>query len=144
MGGGAGRRVRSVRSTRRTGFRAKVRRPSRGLIMSVLCSFRVGGIAISKFHTFVHYSREGRDVPPLTAGASLVPSLDDVMSCQPFVPPVDVTSVQFAPEFAEAQMLPRAAAAVSLVPSLDDRLPYRFFVLPVDVTSFSFFGAKVV
>ena len=49
VGGGAGRRVRSVRSTRRAGFRAKVRRPSRGLVMSVLCSFRVGGNAISKF-----------------------------------------------------------------------------------------------
>ena len=45
--------------------------------------------------------------PPLAVAASLVPSLDDVMPIQVFVPPVDVTSVHVAPESVEVQMFPK-------------------------------------
>jgi len=73
--------------------------------------------------------------PPLAVAASLVPSLDDVMPIQVFVPPVDVTSVHVAPESTDVQMCSRTARAASLVPSLEDVMPYHLFVLPMDVTS---------
>ena len=44
--------------------------------------------------------------PPKTVAASLVPSLEDVMSYQSFVLPTEVSSVQVAPESVEVQMFP--------------------------------------
>merc|ERR1719183_1323032 len=70
---------------------------------------------------------------PATA-ASLVPSLEEVMSTHWFVAPTDVSSVQVAPESVEVQMFSPLATAASLVPSLEEVMPYQSFVA-VDVIS---------
>jgi len=65
----------------------------------------------------------------------LVPSLEDVMPYQLFVPPKEVFSVQVAPELVEVQMFPPQTVAASLVPSLDDVMPIQFFVTTMEVSS---------
>ena len=64
--------------------------------------------------------------PPPTTAASLVPSLDEVMDLQPFVPPTEVSSVHVVPESVEVQMFPPLATAASLVPSLDEVMDSQF------------------
>ena len=68
--------------------------------------------------------------PPPTTAASLVPSLDEVMDLQPFVPPTEVSSVHVAPESVEVQMFPPLTTVASLVPSLDEVMDRQFFALP--------------
>jgi hypothetical protein len=67
--------------------------------------------------------------------ASLVPSLEDVMANHFFMIPVEVTSVQFAPESVDVQMFPSQTTAASLVPSLEDVMPLQSLVLPTEVSS---------
>ena len=50
----------------------------------------------------------------------MVPSLDEVMDFQFFVPPTELSSVHVAPESVEVQMFPLLTTAASLVPSLDE------------------------
>ena len=82
--------------------------------------------------TSVHVAPEFADVqmcPPLTVAASLVPSLDDVMSNQARALAADWPSdhvslfVHVPQESADVQMYPLSATAASLVPSLDDVMP---------------------
>ena len=67
--------------------------------------------------------------PPSTTAASLVPSLEEVMSYQLFVAPADVSSVQVAPESVEVHMFPPSTTAASLVPSLEEVMPSQAFVV---------------
>ena len=73
--------------------------------------------------------------PPKATAASLVPSLEEVMPCQSFVLPTEVSSVQVAPESVEVQMFPTRTVAASLVPSLEEVMPCQSFVLPTEVSS---------
>ena len=68
--------------------------------------------------------------PPPTTAASLVPSLDEVMDLQPFVPPTEVSSVHVVPESVEVQMFPPLTTAASLVPSLDEVMEYQYWPFP--------------
>ena len=73
--------------------------------------------------------------PFMTVAARVVPSPDNVMACQFFMPPLEVSSVHVAPESADVQIFPPQTDAASLVPSLDDVMPYQLFAPPMDVTS---------
>ena len=74
--------------------------------------------------------------PPLWTAASLVPSLEEVMLLQSFALPIEVSSVQVAPESAEVQIEPlkEELTAASLAPSLEEVTPHQYFVLPTEVS----------
>ena len=67
-------------------------------------------------------------LPPDTVAASLVPSADEVKNRQPFVAPVEVTSVQVAPLLLDVHMLPTHTPAAKWVPSADEVIPRQLFV----------------
>ena len=73
--------------------------------------------------------------PPFTVAASFVPSAEEVIPPQSFVPPVMVTSVQVAPLSLEVQMLPLYTAAASFVPSAEEVIHFHIFLAPIEVTS---------
>jgi hypothetical protein len=67
----------------------------------------------------IHVSPESSDVqmfPPFSHAASLVPSLEDVMSHKA----IESLDVHVSPESVDVQTSPSQVAAASLVPSLDD------------------------
>ena len=57
------------------------------------------------------------------------------MLYQAFVLPIEVSSVQEAPELLDVQMFPGLTTAASLVPSLDDTMLIQSFTLPIEVSS---------
>ena len=82
------------------------------------------------------------EFPNVTA-ASLVPSLDEVMSFHSFVLPGEaVFSVQVAPESVEVQMFPPSTTAASLVPSLDEVMPRQALELPTEVSTVHMKGLR--
>ena len=74
--------------------------------------------------------------PPSWTAANLVPSLEEVMLLQSFALPIEVSSVQVAPESAEVQIEPlkEELTAASLAPSLEEVTPHQYFVLPTEVS----------
>ena len=67
--------------------------------------------------------------------ASFIPFAEEVIACQFFIAPVEVTSVQFAPLLLEVHMLPPDAPdaiAASFVPSAEEVIPTQVFVAPTD------------
>ena len=55
-------------------------------------------------------------LPSSTTAASRLPSELDAMASQSCVEPINVSLVQFAPEFDDVQTLPPSATATSFVP----------------------------
>ena len=75
-------------------------------------------------------------VPPLVAtAASFVPSSDEVMDCQSFVPSPTVISVHVSPLSLEVHILPDCTVAASFVPSTDELMDFHDFVTPTEVSS---------
>ena len=88
----------------------------------------------------IHVAPESVDIqmfPCVTAAASLVPSLDDVMPNHRCVLAVHscVVGVHVSPESVDVQMWPLLTVAASLVPSLDDVISLQSRVVGADSSS---------
>ena len=74
----------------------------------------------------------------------MVPSLEDVIPLHCFATPVEVTSVQVAPESNEVHIFPGLkSTAASLVKSSEDVILIQFFAAPVEVTSVQVAPSKI-
>jgi hypothetical protein len=73
--------------------------------------------------------------PPRSTAEILVPSAEDAMQYQDFVPPPGLRSVQLPPESEEIQMFPGLTTAASLIPSLEDVIPFHESTSPPGLRS---------